>query len=120
MFKPLPSPARKSTTCDNGSEHAKWAELKKRLGTMTYFATPYHSWERGTNERANGLIRRYWPKRTNLEHITGQDLQDAVDEINNRPMAILGYHTPTEAFHTELQQLTSTQPALTQDCCTSG
>ena len=46
---------------------------------MTYFAAPYHSWERGTNERANGMIRRYWPKRTNLEHLADKDLQDAVD-----------------------------------------
>jgi IS30 family transposase len=120
MFKHLPRAARKTTTCDNGPEHAKWKDLKRRLGVVTYFARPYHSWERGTNERANGLIRRYWPKRTNLEPITDQELQDAIHEINNRPMAILGYHTPTEAFQTELQQLKSTPPALTQQCCTSS
>jgi IS30 family transposase len=120
IFKPLPKAARKSTCCDNGSEHAKWAELKRRLGTMTYFAAPYHSWERGTNERANGLIRRYWPKRTDFEPLTPEELQDAVNEINNRPMAVLGYLTPAEAFQAELHQLKSTPPALTQECCTSG
>ncbi|MDR1634507.1 MAG: IS30 family transposase, partial [Bifidobacteriaceae bacterium] len=98
MFRRLPKAARKSTTCDNGSEHAKWAEPRKRLGTMTYFAAPYHSWERGANERANGLIRRHWPKRTNFEHVTSQDLQDRVGQINNRPMAILGHLTPAEAL----------------------
>jgi IS30 family transposase len=107
IFRPLPKAARKSTTCDNGPEHALHATLKKRLGMVTYFARPYHSWERGTNERANGLIRRYWPKRTNFETITNDDLQAVIDEINNRPMAILGYHTPTEAFHTELTKLRS-------------
>jgi IS30 family transposase len=120
IFNPLPPTARQSTTCDNGSEHAKWADLRNQLGTTTYFATPYHSWERGTNERTNGLIRRYWPKKTNFEHVTAEELQDVVDEINNRPMAILGYHTPTEAFHTELKRLTSTPPAPNQDSCTSG
>jgi IS30 family transposase len=120
IFKPLPRAARKSTTCDNGSEHAKWAELKRRLGTMTYFAAPYHSWERGTNERANGMIRRYWPKRTNFERVTPEELQDCVDEINNRPMAVLGYLTPAEAFQTELQRLRSSPPALNQECCASG
>jgi IS30 family transposase len=119
IFKPLPQAARKSTTCDNGPEHAKWAELKQRLGIQTYFATPYHSWERGANERANGLIRRYWPKRTNLEHITAEELQDAIDEINNRPMAVLGYRTPAEAFQTELQRLKSPPTAPDQECCTS-
>jgi IS30 family transposase len=118
IFKPLPKAARKTTTCDNGSEHAKWKTLRRRLGVLTYFARPYHSWERGTNERANGLIRRYWPKKTNFEPLTSQELQDAINEINNRPMAVLGYHTPTEAFQTELHQLRSTPPALTQHCCT--
>jgi IS30 family transposase len=120
MFKPLLKAARKSTTCDNGSEHAKWAELKRRLGMVTYFAHPYHSWERGTNERTNGMIRRYWPKKTNFEPITPAELQDTVNEINNRPMAILGYLTPAEAFPTELQRLKSTPPAPNQECCTPG
>jgi IS30 family transposase len=120
MFARLPPAARVSTTCDNGPEHAKWADLKRRLGVQTYFAAPYHSWERGSNERANGLIRRYWPKRTNFEHIADQDLQDAVDEINNRPMAVLGYHTPAEAFQAELQRLGSTPTAPDQECCTSN
>jgi IS30 family transposase len=120
IFKHLPNPARKTTTCDNGPEHAKWKDLQQRLKTMTYFAHPYHSWERGTNERTNGLIRRYWPKKTNFESLTNQELQDTVNEINNRPMAILGYRTPTEAFQTELQQLKSTPPALNHECCTSN
>jgi IS30 family transposase len=120
MFARLPAAARKSTTCDNGSEHAKWADLKTRIGVQTYFAAPYHSWERGANERANGLIRRYWPKRTNFEHVTDQELQDCVEEINNRPMAVLGYHTPAEAFQTELQRLRSTPSAPDQGCCASN
>jgi IS30 family transposase len=91
VFKPLPAAARKSTTCDNGSEHAKHQDLKNTLGVQTYFAHPYHSWERGTNERTNAMIRRYWP------------------------MAVLDYHTPTEAFQAELEQLHSTPPPSTRN-----
>lgn len=120
VFKPLPAAARKSTTCDNGSEHAKHRNLKNTLGVQTYFAHPYHSWERGTNERANGMIRRYWPKRTNFEAVTAEELAACVTEINNRPMAVLGYHTPAETFQAELERLSSTPQALTQECCTSG
>ena len=107
MFKRLPKAARRSTTCDNGPEHALHAKLKQKLDMATYFARPYHSWERGTNERTNGMIRRYLPKRTNFETITASDLADIVAEINNRPMIILGYHTPTEAWRTELARLRS-------------
>jgi IS30 family transposase len=106
MFTPLPAAARLSTTCDNGPEHARHAELRDRLGTTTYFAHAYHAWERGTNENRNGLIRRYYPKRTDFTHVTPEELQDRINEINNRPMAILGYQTPTEAFQEQLNQLT--------------
>ena len=109
MFTGLPPAARKSTTCDNGPEHAKHATLAARLGTTTYFARPYHSWERGTNERTNGLIRRYFPKRTDFAAVSDDDLQAAVTEINNRPMALLDYRTPAEAFQDELDQLASTR-----------
>jgi len=119
MFSPLPPLARLSTTCDNGPEHAKHATLAALVGTCTYFARPYHSWERGTNERTNGLLRRYFPKRTDFATVTDHDLQAAVTEINNRPMAVLGYRTPAEAFHDELDQLAST-PDPDQECCTSG
>ena len=119
MFAALPPEARRSTTCDNGSEHANHHLLKDQLGMTTYFAQPYHSWERGTNENRNGLIRRYWPKRTDFAHVSPQDLQDAIDEINNRPMAILGYLTPAEVFEHHLEQLTST-PDFSNECCTSG
>ena len=107
MFSRLPAQARRSTTCDNGPEHALHQDLKDKLGMVTYFARPYHSWERGTNERTNGMVRRYLPKRTNLETITATDLGDIVAEINNRPMALLGYHTPAEAWRTELAKLRS-------------
>jgi len=115
MFARMPAAARRSTTCDNGSEHAKHLELKQRLGIATYFAQPYHSWERGTNERTNGLIRRYWPKRTDFTTITTSDLRDAVAEINNRPMAILNYRTPAEAYRTELTRLRSNKTPTIRD-----
>ena len=105
MFTTLPPAARRSTTCDNGSEHAKHQDLKNKLGMVTYFAAPYHSWERGTNENRNGLIRRYFPKRTDFGSISVDELQGVVTEINNRPMALLGYYTPLEVFTAQLAAL---------------
>lgn len=119
VFASLPPAARLSTTCDNGPEHAQHAALAARLGTTTYFARPYHSWERGTNERTNGLLRRYFPKRTDFATVTDDDLQACVTEINHRPMAVLDYRTPAEAFHAELDRLASL-PSPSQECCTSG
>jgi IS30 family transposase len=107
MFRRLPPLARRSTTCDNGSEHALHAKLNKSLAMVTYFARPYHSWERGTNENRNGMIRRYFPKRFDFNTIGQRDLDEVIAEINNRPMAILGYQTPAEAYRLQLQQLRS-------------
>jgi IS30 family transposase len=118
MFTCLPAGARRSTTCDNGSEHARHADLAATLGITTYFAHPYHSWERGANEHANGMIRRYFPKRTDFTRVHPDDLQACIDEINNRPMACLDYQTPAEAFNTYLNQLTY-PPNSSSPCCTS-
>jgi transposase, IS30 family len=66
LFSRLPKLARKSTALDNGSEHYLHTRLQDELGMQTYFADPYCSWQRGTNESTNGLLRRYFPKRTRL------------------------------------------------------
>jgi IS30 family transposase len=63
-----------------------------------YFAHPYSSWERGTNENTNGLIRRYLPKGTNFHQITEEQLKNIQHKLNNRPRKILGYKTPLEAM----------------------
>lgn len=68
---------------------------------------PYHSWEKGSNENANGLVRRYLPKRSSLDDITQQDLDDIASELNNRPRKILDFQTPQEVLEYEYQKLTN-------------
>jgi IS30 family transposase len=115
IFEPLPAAARKSTTLDNGREHHLHWMLVEALGTLTYFADPYSSWQRGTNENLNGILRRWFPKGTRFEDVTDDELAWAVDKINNRPLKCLNWQTPAQAFQTELNKLNSTQHTT---CCT--
>jgi IS30 family transposase len=94
--------ARKTVTFDNGVEFHKHYELKDELGIDTYFADPYSSWQRGTNERHNGLIRRFFPKKTDFKDITDNEIDEIVNFWNNYPRKILGYKTPNEAWDDEL------------------
>ncbi len=114
MLSPLPAGARVSVTHDNGTEFAHHERLRDGLGMATYFADPYSSWQRGSNENHNGMIRRYLPKRCEIPDGHGKGGQEIVDEINNRPMRVLGYRTPAEAFADELLELQDQQ-----GCCTS-
>lgn len=98
MYRDLPAEAKKSTTLDNGKEFTK----HKKIGIATYFADPYSSWQRGTNENTNGLIRRYLPKKTDFSKVTQNELDAIIWEINNRPRKCLGFRTPQEAFEKEL------------------
>jgi len=99
IFSPMPRATRKSTTLDNGKENHMHIKLTEELGMRTYFAHPYSSWERGTNENTNGLIRRYFPKGTNFRTITQDELNEVVEELNNRPRKVLGFKTPNEVFN---------------------
>lgn len=90
-----------TVTTDNGTEFTEHQQLHK-LGIKTYFADPYCSGQRGTNENTNGLIRRYLPKKTSFENLTQEDLDDIVFEINNRPKKVLKFSTPFEAFQKAL------------------
>lgn len=105
MFSALPAGARLSVTHDNGAEFARHTRLRDELGMATYFADPYSSWQRGSNENRNGVIRRYLPKRCTIAMGMAREVQEIVDEINNRPMRALGYRTPAEAFVDELVNL---------------
>lgn len=86
-------------TVDNGKEFASHELVAAQLQVDVYFAHPYHSWERGLNENTNGLLRQYFPKKTNLKKITERELQKAVFMLNHRPRKCLGYKTPYEVFH---------------------
>jgi transposase, IS30 family len=86
-------------TFDNGKEFAQHQYIAKSLATDVYFAHPYCSWERGLNENTNGLLRQYFPKGTNLRHVTQNQVDDAVYALNHRPRKCLGYKTPHEVFY---------------------
>ena len=97
MFSDLPNEARKTTTLDNGREN----HLHKRLRLLrmhVYFADPYSSWQRGTNEHGNWHLRYYFPKGTDFQTVSAEELQQVVDEINARPRKILGYMSAQEKF----------------------
>jgi transposase, IS30 family len=85
-------------TSDNGTEFFHHQEIAKTLDAEFYFANPYSPWQRGCNENTNGLIRQYFPKGTNFDNVTAQDIQTVEDLLNHRPRKCLGYRTPFEAF----------------------
>lgn len=97
LFKELPAGARKSTTLDNGKENHNHFKLRK-LGMDTYFADPYSAWQRGTNENGNWHLRYYFPKGTDFKTVSADELQDVVEDINNRPRKILNYQTANEVY----------------------
>ena len=92
-------------TVDNGMEFSRFKELEKALTTEVYFATPYHAWERGTNENTNGLLRQFFPKGYDLSKVDQTEIQDRADLVNNRPRKSLDYRTPVEARRDELLHL---------------
>lgn len=97
-FRNIETDKIKTMTFDNGKEFAGFKELEKALETKTYFAKPYHSWERGTNENTNGLVRQFFPKGTDFDEITKSELDKKVELLNNRPRKCLRYRTPAEVF----------------------
>jgi IS30 family transposase len=97
LLKPL-SQFVKTITFDNGKEFAKHIDIASSLECDTYFAKPYHSWERGQNENANGLLRQYFPKGMEFTNIARKDVIEAIHKLNSRPRKCLGYATPYEAF----------------------
>ena len=97
----LESIFKKTMTYDNGMEMANHKTLTEKTGMQVYFAHPYSSWERGTNENTNGLIRRYFPKGTDFNNVTEEQLKIVQDKLNNRPRKVLGFKTPNEIMALE-------------------
>jgi len=97
-MKRLPCEKRRTLTVDNGREFARHKDLGRRLGLDVYFAHPYSSWERGTNENTNGLLRQYLPKKTDFSLLTDEQLKAYVRQLNQRPRKCLDYRTPVEMF----------------------
>lgn len=100
--KNLPEKLRQTATFDNGLENQKWEKLEKRTGLKCFFAHAYHSWERGTNENTNGLIRDFFPKKTDFTTVSDEELRYVEDNLNNRPRKRLDWKTPLEVFPKEL------------------
>ena len=97
LLKPLDDRVL-TLTSDNGKEFAHHEAIAHALEADFYFAHPYASWERGLNENTNGLIRQYFPKDRDFSTITKQEIQRAIDKLNNRPRKCLGMKTPNQVF----------------------
>jgi IS30 family transposase len=95
---------RLTMTYDNGTEMAYHKSLSDQTGMDIYFAHPFSSWERGTNENTNGLVRRYYPKKTDFNTVTEQQLEQLQNHLNNRPRKVLGYYTPNEMMQAEINK----------------
>ena len=89
----------KTITFDNGTEFHDYKLLEMAYPVKCYFATPYHSWERGSNENFNGLLRQYFPKGMCLSKVTQVECDAVAHELNNRPRKRLGFKTPHQVYH---------------------
>jgi len=98
MFLRVPQVARTGLTLDNGKEFARHEDLARTTGMGVFFARPYHSWERGTNENTNGLIRRLYPKQSSFAGIGKSELRRIDRYLNDRPRRCLGWNTPREVM----------------------
>jgi transposase, IS30 family len=87
-----------SSPLANGKEFFCHEEISKALNCDVYFAKPYHSWERGQNENANGLLRQYFPKSMELIDVTKKQVLDAIHKLNSRPRKCLEHKIPYEVF----------------------
>jgi len=97
-FNKIPRSKKHTITYDNGSTFASHELTERKTGIDIYFAWPYHSWERGCNENANGLLRQFFPKKSSFDIVTQEQIENAVKLINNRPRKRLNYRTPAEVF----------------------
>jgi len=99
LFKRIPRSKKFTLTQDNGAELSDYEFVERESKIEIYHAHPYHSWERGTNENTNGLMRRYFPKGTVFGTIDLNYFKKIINKINHRPRKRLGYQTPYEVFH---------------------
>lgn len=100
----IPRALRLTMTHDNGSEICGHEQITEDLKVMVYCARPFHSWERGLNENTNGLLRDFFPKGTDFGTVSVEELDHAVDLINNRPRRSLHFRTPKEVLDAEIKR----------------
>lgn len=99
ILSPIPPRLRSTITYDNGLENALHCDLNAVLGMQSYFCAPYHSWEKGTVENTNGLVRRYLPKRVNFDMLQDEHIERIETRLNNRPRKCLDFQTSAEVFN---------------------
>jgi IS30 family transposase len=99
----LPEQLRRSLTWDQGEEMAAHAQFSVRTGVPVYFCDPRSPWQRGSNENTNGLLRQYFPKRTEISNYTQEELDAVAAQLNGRPRQTLGFKTPSEALDEALR-----------------
>ena len=104
VFAELPAPLKRTLTHDNGREISKHEQITKELKIDVYCAHPYSSWERGTNENTNGLLRDFFPKGTDFSQVTPKELAQVITLLNNRPRQSLNFLTPKEVFEMEIKK----------------
>ena len=102
-FRSVPAILRTTLTLDNGKEFAEHDQLAVEAALKIYFAKPYCSWQRGTNENTNGLVRQFFPKGTDLAHVPLHRIAAVQELLNNRPRKRLGYRTPNEVLASRLK-----------------
>lgn len=96
LLAPLPQHLKRSLTLDNGTEMADFEELERHTNMPVYFAHPYHSWERGSNENLNGLLRQFFPKGSSFKDVTKKQVDLAANLLNTRPRKRHGYKSPSQ------------------------
>jgi len=94
-------------TSDNGIEFTRHQTIANTLDADFFFADPYSSWQRGTNENTNGLVRQYFPKRSAFDTISDADIAFVIHRLNNRPHKALAFRTPYEVFNNHFVALIS-------------
>jgi len=99
----LPTQLRRSITWDHGKEMAQHARFSIATGVPVYFCDPRSPWQRGSNENTNGLLRQYFPKRSDLRTHTQADLDAVAAELNDRPRQTLGWKSPSQALDEALR-----------------
>jgi IS30 family transposase len=99
---PMPVQLRRTLTQDNGTEFADHYKLRDALGIKTYFCNPHSPWQKGGIENANGRLRRFLPRKTNLADVHPADIDAIASRYNNTPRKCLGFKTPAELFSTHL------------------